>query len=557
MTEFPNDIDTCLKTPESQLDSKEYTLNKDNNKYGIKIGKTKDEIILNYLNYEGKFNLDDLIKISKLFCICKSIDEAYEFIINLFNRNKVAIKEINNNKYLKLKFGIYNNIKCMEEKVEIIMYYNKNNKYSIINEIYHKYNIIQQNLDNVQEENKKLKEQIKQILEEITDLKNENINLKKEINSLKISKNENKDPAQSIVDKECNKDIKVKNNEENENNKEIMNNNHFKSNPYNIRFFTELTDDSYSHWGIDNTFTTFTTLNNISYLVYATEEYSIHFYNLNKQKLVKEIQNAHSEDQVTNFRHFVDETKKRDILMSIAADSRNVRLWDIKNWELLTNITNIYKTGYIYSASFLTEDNKNYIVTCNSSQKSETIKVFDFYGVQTKEICNSNEDTYFIDTYFDKKLFKYFILTGNIGYVKSYDYSTNKLYYKYYDKGNNRGHDSIIIDDNKEMVKLIESSGDGFIRIWKFHNGTLLNKICTGKNELRGICLWNSNYLFVGCTDNTIKLVEIENGLVLKSLVGYNNEVCTINKIIHPTFGDCLLTQGWENEQIKLWVTDI
>jgi WD40 repeat protein len=336
-----------------------------------------------------------------------------------------------------------------------------------------------------------------------------------------------------------------------------MNNNHFKSNPYNIRFFTELTDDSYSHWGIDNTFTTFTTLNNISYLVYATEEYSIHFYNLNKQKLVKEIQNAHSEDQVTNFRHFVDETKKRDILMSIAADSRNVRLWDIKNWELLTNITNIYKTGYIYSASFLTEDNKNYIVTCNSSQKSETIKVFDFYGVQTKEICNSNEDTYFIDTYFDKKLFKYFILTGNIGYVKSYDYSTNKLYYKYYDKGNNRGHDSIIIDDNKEMVKLIESSGDGFIRIWKFHNGTLLNKICTGKNELRGICLWNSNYLFVGCTDNTIKLVEIENGLVLKSLVGYNNEVCTINKIIHPTFGDCLLTQGWENEQIKLWVTDI
>ena len=557
MTEFPNDIDTCLKTPESQLDSKEYTLNKDNNKYGIKIGKTKDEIILNYLNYEGKFNLDDLIKISKLFCICKSIDEVYEFIINLFNRNKVAIKEINNNKYLKLKFGIYNNIKCMEEKVEIIMYYNKNNKYSIINEIYHKYNIIQQNLDNVQEENKKLKEQIKQILEEITDLKNENINLKKEINSLKISKNENKDPAQSIVDKECNKDIKVKNNEENENNKEIMNNNHFKSNPYNIRFFTELTDDSYSHWGIDNTFTTFTTLNNISYLVYATEEYSIHFYNLNKQKLVKEIQNAHSEDQVTNFRHFVDETKKRDILMSIAADSRNVRLWDIKNWELLTNITNIYKTGYIYSASFLTEDNKNYIVTCNSSQKSETIKVFDFYGVQTKEICNSNEDTYFIDTYFDKKLFKYFILTGNIGYVKSYDYSTNKLYYKYYDKGNNRGHDSIIIDDNKEMVKLIESSGDGFIRIWKFHNGTLLNKICTGKNELRGICLWNSNYLFVGCTDNTIKLVEIENGLVLKSLVGYNNEVCTINKIIHPTFGDCLLTQGWENEQIKLWVTDI
>ena len=417
-------------------------------------------------------------------------------------------------------------------------------------------NTLQQNLSNVQEENKKIKEQLNIILEEITKIKKENNELKNEINSLKISQNENKDPAQSIVDKEAkigNKLDIIKKIEEEDNN---YNDNYFVTNPANIHLLTELTDDSYSHWGIDNTFTTFTALDNTSYLVYATEKYSIHFYNLNQQKLVKEIQNAHSEDQITNFRHFVDETKKRDILMSIAADSRNVRLWDIKNWELLTNISNIYKTGYLYSASFLIENNKNYIVTCNSSQKSESIKVFDFYGGQIKEIINSNEDTYFIDTYFDKKLFKYFILTGNIGYVKSYDYSNSKLYYKYYDKGNNRGHDSIIIDDTKDVVKLIESSGDGFIRIWKFHNGMLLNRINTGKNELRGICLWNSNYLFVGCTDNTIKLVEINNGIVIKSLDGYNNEVCTIKKTKHPTFGECILSQGWENEPIKLWINN-
>ena len=81
----------------------------------------------------------------------------------------------------------------------------------------------------------------------------------------------------------------------------------------------------------------------------------------------------------------MDKFKKRDILMSISADSKNVRLWDIKNWELITNITKIYKTGYLYSASFLIDDDKNYIVTCNSSQKSEGIKIFDFYGVQTQE----------------------------------------------------------------------------------------------------------------------------------------------------------------------------
>ena len=347
--------------------------------------------------------------------------------------------------------------------------------------------------------------------------------------------------------------------ETNDTENDYMNNNtsifQFKSNPNKIHLLSILTEDSYSHWGIDNTFTIFTTLDDFSYLVYATEEYSIHFYNLKEQKLVKVIENAHIEDQVTNFRHFIDKINKRDILLSISADSRNVRLWDIKKWELLTNITKIYSSGYLYSASFLIDNGKYFIVTCNSSQKSESIKIFNFYGEYIKDITNSNEDTYFIDTYYDNKLNKYFILTGNISYVKSYDYSENKLYFKYHDNGNNHGHDSIIVDNFKETIKLIESSGDGFIRIWKFHSGILLNKISTGKNELRGLCLWNSNYLFVGSTDNTIKLVEIKNGIIIKSLTGYNNEVCTIKKIIHPTFGECIITQGWENDQIKLWVT--
>ena len=549
---YENDL--FIKTPAKPLDTKEFILNKDNHKYYVKIMKSYEKIIISCLNFEDSFSLDDLSKISKLFCICKTIDEGYEFLINLFNKNKVIIKEINKNSILKLNLDIYNNIKCIEEKVEILIS-NKNNKSSIISEINNKCNNLQINLKKLQEENKNIKEQLKKVLEEISNLKKENLNLKQDINSLKITQNENKSPAESILEKETKNDSKTNSKEEIDNDINI-NNDYYKTDPYNMHLLTVLTDDSYSHWGVDNTFTVFTSLDNISYLVYSTEEYSIHFYNLNEQKLVKEIQNAHSEDQITNFRHFVDKIKKRDILLSIAANSRNVRLWDIKNWELLTDITKIYKTGYLYSASFLIDDNKYYIVTCNSSKKSECIKIYDFYGIQSKEICNSNEDTYFIDTYYDKKLLKYFILTGNIGYVKSHDYSENKLYYKYYDKGNNMGHDSIIIDDSKGVIKLIESSGDGFIRIWKFHNGQLLNKISIGNFELRGLCLWNRNYLFVGCTDYTIKLVEMENGIVIKSLTGYQNEVCTIKKIRHPTFGECLLSQGWENEQIKLWVNN-
>ena len=598
MEDMMKNMDIGLK-PEEEIESKEYSLTKDNIKYNIKVIKTKLKLILSCIHYEFKSNIEELITISKLFNICKSIEEAYEFIINLFNNNKVSIIEIIPNKTLKLFFIIYNNIKSTEEKIEIVLYYNKYNKHIIINELSNKYNLLQSEFNKVQEENKSIKEQIAKILEEISSLKKENSELKKEINNFKILTQNPPSPSTSpspipLPQKNSNKKIsksksksksQIKTNEKENNNNgnkkkenkkvkldidfsletndtenDLLNMNNpqmslFKTNPNKIQYLTQLTDDSYSHWGIDNTFTTFTSLDNISYLVYATEEYSIHFYNLNEQKLVKEIQNAHIEDQVTNFRHFVDKIKGRDILMSISADSRNVRLWDIKNWELLTNITKIYSSGYLYSASFLIDEGKYYIVTCNSSQKSEKIKIFDFYGEYVKDISNSNEDTYFIDCYYDNKLNKYFILTGNISYVKSYDYKENKLYHKYADKGNKDGHDSIIVDNSKEMIKLIESSGDGFVRIWKFHTGELLNKICIGKNELRGLCLWNNNYLFVGCTDNSIKLVELKNGIIIKSLTGLTNEVCTIKKILHPTFGECIITQGWENDQIKLWVT--
>ena len=65
----------------------------------------------------------------------------------------------------------------------------------------------------------------------------------------------------------------------------------------------------------------------------------------------------------------------------------------------------------------------------------------------------------------------------NEGYIKAYDYCKNELYHKYCDN-DKRGHCSILVYiDNFEIVKIIESGHDGYIRIWNFHTGFLLNKI--------------------------------------------------------------------------------
>ena len=71
------------------------------------------------------------------------------------------------------------------------------------------------------------------------------------------------------------------------------------------------------------------------------------------------------------------------------------------------------------------------------------------------------------------------------------------------------------------------------------------------------MCLWNDNYLFVGCRDKTIKLVEIKNGLTIKSLTSHNNDVLTIKKIILPDYGECLISQNFFKSELKLWVNKI
>ena len=330
----------------------------------------------------------------------------------------------------------------------------------------------------------------------------------------------------------------------------------FKSNPEKIKYLKDITNDSYSNSYSDNIFIIFESFNNILYLIYSNKNNSIVTYNLIDVIKTNEIKNAHSE-QITNFRHYLDSFNERDLILSISSKKNNLKVWNFQKFECIYNYEKVNKTGYMNSASFLNYNNKIYVVTSHyrfSSSKIENIKIFNLNGNKVKEIDDSNEPTVFIDIYYDKRLSKIFIVTGNFQYVKSYDFKNNCLYNKYSDK-DKKYHDSIIINENEEIIKLIESSGDGHLRIWDFHKGVLLKKIRINKTGIFGICQWNNNYLFIGCK-KTIKLINIEDETILLSLKGSMNEIVTIKKMIHSQFGECLLSLGRENNQIKIWIVE-
>ena len=200
----------------------------------------------------------------------------------------------------------------------------------------------------------------------------------------------------------------------------------------------------------------------------------------------------------------------------------------------------------------MTSNNQINIITGNSNfNNSELIKIYDINGNKIKEINNSNDNIFFIDVFYDNKFSKIYIITGNFGNAKSYDYNENKIYHKY-NINDNRSHNNIIINDKEEIIKLLECSYDGDIKIWNFHSGELLNKLIIIYNNLYGICLWDNEYLFIGCEDGSIKLLNIKKGKIIKNLIGHKKRVLNIKKINHPLYEECLVSQD-NDYQMKLW----
>jgi hypothetical protein len=474
----------------------EYYFNNNNKIYKIIVEKRDNLIIIKNSYYMINFNYQELSLLLKENF--NDTYEAYEYIINIFEQNKVKIENIVFKKEMKLILFI------KESKVEIILQYNKiNNNYFI--------------------------DEINKLKNDITDLKNENDKLKKIISKINTNTNIN---TKKEKDDYCPKDIE---------------------------FLEEITNDAFSSINIDNTFTTFESIDNILYLIYSNMNKSIICYYLNEKEICQEIKNAHN-SYITNFKHYLDKINNRDLILSISQSDNNIKLWQVKNWECLLNIPHANSDGILYSSSFINDDNNIYIVTsnCNWDDNNEYIKIYDFNGKKIKEINDSNEITFFIDVYYDELHDNNYIITGNLNCIKLYDYKKNELYKKYYDKNNetdNNCHFIVIINKNEKSTNILESCDDGNIRIWDFFSGILIKKIKVNEGNLYGMCLWNKRYLFVGCSNKNMILLDLDEGAIKDlELKDHNkSEILTIKKINHYQYGECLISQGLGNDQIKLW----
>ena len=337
--------------------------------------------------------------------------------------------------------------------------------------------------------------------------------------------------------------------------------------PDRINYPINLTNDSFTYYNYTNSFLIFNSVFNRLYMIYTTQDKTIKVYDILDNVITTEIRNSTEDNkQITNFRHYYDENNKRDLFISIIGIKNCIKIWNANNWELIITIKDVYKEGNIYSSLILNDNNNQlYIITSNCTlfKDSQPIKIFDINGNYLKNIDDSNGKTFYLDAFNDIKNSKKYIIAVNKEFIKSFDFEKNSCYKKYSDsvksdpkKVNFNGYFySSVINycGNNDKIELIVSGDDGFIRVWDFHEGLLIKKIETDKNCIFSLCLWSENYVFGAGEDGKIKLIDLKAGIIINELKAHRKTVCTVNKFIHPEFGECLISQGFRKDQILLW----
>ena len=514
-----------IKYYKDELEKKIEEIRKEvNTERDLSINKLKEEY--NNIKETKENNAKNIINKEKLL--------YNELIKNLKNKYDEEINKLNNDKAIINLNGDINLLELIERDYEK----NKDNYYNISNYLFAMNEWNQEDTPNP----KKEENQIQNNNSFNKDEEEEDIKNDKEI-EIKFEKNNMNAFYRKPEKKEIIKNEKISLNTNNDDNsdevKEIEEPIFVKNEIISKKVLTE---------NYENTFEVFNSINNESYLIYVNKENSIMLYDI-KRKAEQEIGTKHNEN-IIGFKYFCNKKNKKDLIMSISKKDNNIKIWDINNWNRSICVLKGFNVfGNILSSCFLYDNNIN-IVT--SSDNGDSIKIYDLNCNLIKEIDNSNEHIAYIDVYYDDNN-NIFIVAGCKRYTKSYNYNSNKEYKKYEDKCKNNTDDFIVsikVFKNKDCTQLIDSQNNGIIRIWDFFEGLLSFKLDM-ETFIAGICLWNENYLFVGCSDKKIRLIDINEGEAIKEFEGHNEAITTVKKI--KSGKHYLLFSQGKNDKIIKW----
>ena len=317
-----------------------------------------------------------------------------------------------------------------------------------------------------------------------------------------------------------------------------------------FEFKKDITSNAPTYCSATQMFCTFKSLKGESLIAWVTKDNTIELYDLEKDALITSVKDAHSKD-IHSCRHFVDVKNNKDLLITCSYD-KSIRVWDIEKMEKpLIDIQNAHSNGFIFTSCILSHEkmNENYII---SGADDESIKIFDFNGKFLDKNVKVSDYVNLLDVYYYKREKKFCVINANSHDIRIYNFDDLKIYKTYIEK-NSSSHAHVLIQENEkdDKVYLIDSDMKGFIHIWDFDSEECLKTIFL-QTIINGICFWNEQYIACTGRDKKIKIVDINEGKIVRLITGHEKETISVQKINIPKFGDCLVSHG-KDGLLKVW----
>jgi hypothetical protein len=325
----------------------------------------------------------------------------------------------------------------------------------------------------------------------------------------------------------------------------------FDSSPLRLKFKKDITDKLQKNYTIDGLFCAFTTYEGISYVAWGNPNYTLEIYDLMLNKIIKSIVGFNSHIYIT--RHFFNKFSKKDYLLTTTL-LKSCRIFDCKDFSNILTLKDCHNSTYMYSGLLIFDalsPENPFVVT---SAPNENLKVWDFEKNLVRSIDAKKDYTYFLNVWYDNRNNEnnIYIINANGKDVKIYNYRSGKLLKTFNSLQPNIWHMSACVRIFEDIPCLFVSDGNGNFNVWDIDNGTCRKTVNSKGCCMRGICIWNDEIAIVAGSDKCVKIINYKNQIVEGQIDGHNNVVCTVEKIVHPIYGESIIT-GSIDGKIKLY----
>ena len=343
----------------------------------------------------------------------------------------------------------------------------------------------------------------------------------------------------------------ISNKEENKNMTKNVNINILDFDPQNIKNIKTISES----YGYFNQYI----CDNLCFFISKNDEYvlafldnnssrkSIIFYDINNNKEIKRINNAH-ENQILSIKYYF--YNLYDIILT-SSENNDVKLWNYNQSLNILTINNICDNYTYVSSSTLLLDNKTFYIFCIGYHSGNYIKVYNSSGSLYKTIGNNDEYRYYIETEVINEN-KYILTAGNKG-INVFNYPSFSNYYCFKEGNDSNDHVYAKIIKINNIYNLIDVGNFNKIKIWDFNNKNLIKSITSNSDiGLGGFVLINNVYLIIGSWDNEIKVFDINNGIIATKFNKHTSLVYGIKAIYDKDNNPYFVSYG-QDYKIYLW----